>query len=204
MQGQAVSFTLKDGSSTKIDNVLIEPKNQVDVSFTDTDTDPIAYRLHIPKSFVCSTSYTSLSHARCEIFGDTYRVLGNPKPYMEDNTPTEWIMPVDVAWLGYEQSFMLQKAYFSQNEKGDSMVEWVDLVEIPCRVLELSQEKTTDRAKVESEKTLVLTCDYHVAMEGLTSTNSRVVYNGKNYTTNDFRNATQSNDVIRLEVVRVE
>lgn len=204
MQGQTIKIILHDGEEISIDNVLIEPKHQEDIAYTDTDTDPVAYRLHIPKDFISARSDVSLSHARCVVYGDTYRVLGNPKPYMAENTPTEWIMPVDVGYLGYEQSFILQKAYFSQNEKGDSLTQWIDLAEIPCRVLETTQDPLTERAKVESENTLFLICDWHISMEGLNSTNARAVYDNKTYTIKEFRNVTHTNDVVRLEVECIE
>ena len=61
-----------------------------------TDGVTVAYTLHFPKTF-------NESLEGCEVIlpepwsgSGTYKVIGNPTPYMAENTPTKWHMPVEV------------------------------------------------------------------------------------------------------------
>ena len=79
---------------TVVDNVLVAPGATQDLEASREDGVTVALTLHFPKTFTgdlrgCSVVLTG-QHA------GTYRVIGNPEPYMDVNTPTDWHMPVEV------------------------------------------------------------------------------------------------------------
>lgn len=47
--------------------------------------------LHFPKTYTAS-----LKGCTVGVYGGEYRVLGDPQPYMEANTPTPWNRPAKV------------------------------------------------------------------------------------------------------------
>ena len=77
---------------TTVDNVLVAPSATSDLEAARPDGVNVALTLHFPKTF-------SGDLRGCEIeipnYGK-YRVIGEPKPYLVDNTPTDWWMPVEV------------------------------------------------------------------------------------------------------------
>ena len=75
-----------------VDDVLIDPSVGSDVeSDTRLDGTRATYRLHFPKGFTAS-----LRGCKVTVRGKEYRVIGNPHPYTDANTPTRWHMPADV------------------------------------------------------------------------------------------------------------
>ena len=77
-----------------VDNVLIAPGATADLEASRPDGVTVALTLHFPKTFSgdlrgCSVVLTG-QHA------GTYRVIGEPKPFQDENTPTQWHMPVEV------------------------------------------------------------------------------------------------------------
>ena len=79
---------------TTVDNVLVSPGGTADLEAAREDGVTVALTLHFPKSFTADLR-------GCEVelagqFAGTYRVIGEPKPYMYENTPTAWHMPVEV------------------------------------------------------------------------------------------------------------
>ena len=54
----------------------------------------VAYTLHFPKTF--SGSLEGCSVELHDPYSGTYKVVGDPKPYMVENTPTRWNMPVEI------------------------------------------------------------------------------------------------------------
>ena len=77
-----------------VDNVLVSPGATDDLEAAREDGVTVALTLHFPKSFTGDLR-------GCEVelsgqFAGTYRVIGEPKPYMDENTPTAWHMPVEV------------------------------------------------------------------------------------------------------------
>ena len=54
----------------------------------------LAYTLHFPKSFAASLRGCTVTLP--EPWAGEYRVVGDPRPYMDANTPTKWHMPVNV------------------------------------------------------------------------------------------------------------
>ena len=78
----------------RVDNVLIVPGATADLEAGRPEGVRVAFTLHFPKTFS-----DSLEGSLVELpapFGGRYRVIGNPKPYMDANTPTPWHMPAEV------------------------------------------------------------------------------------------------------------
>lgn len=81
-------------SEQAVDNVLIVPGATADLEAGRPEGVTVAFTLHFPKTFS-----GTLEGALVDLpapFGGRYRVIGNPKPYMDENTPTPWHMPVEV------------------------------------------------------------------------------------------------------------
>ena len=77
-----------------VENVLIVPGATADLEAGRPDGVSVAFTLHFPKTFT-----ESLEGALVELpapFGGRYRVIGNPRSYMDDNTPTPWNRPAEV------------------------------------------------------------------------------------------------------------
>ena len=82
-------------SEATIGNVLISPGATAELEASRPQGVTVAYTLHFPKSF-------SGNLEGCLIdlpapYTGSYRVIGKPTPYMDENTPTAWNMPVEVA-----------------------------------------------------------------------------------------------------------
>lgn len=86
-----------------LDDVLIVPGDTSDLTGSlRREGDRTVYTLHFPKSFpgvvrgIPQEFLKSLKGARVRIRGEVFRVIGDPKPYMNSNTPTRWNMAVRV------------------------------------------------------------------------------------------------------------
>lgn len=86
-----------------LDDVLIVPGDTSDLTGSlRSEGDRTVYTLHFPKSFpeavkgVPQEFLKSLKGVRVRVRGEVFRVIGDPKPYMDVNTPTRWNMPVRV------------------------------------------------------------------------------------------------------------
>lgn len=98
--GEIISFEDFEGT---LDDVLIVPGDSSDLTGSiRPEGDRTVYTLHFPKSFpeavkgIPQEFLKSLKGARIKVRGETFRVIGDPKPYMDVNTPTRWNMPVKV------------------------------------------------------------------------------------------------------------
>lgn len=79
-------------TSTEVSNVLVCPGSTSNViESIRPDGVEVAYTLHFPKTFS-----GSLRGCRISVRDEWYSVIGDPKPYMLENCPTEWCMPVEV------------------------------------------------------------------------------------------------------------
>ena len=77
-----------------VDNVLISPGATNDLEAARPEGVTVDLTLHFPKTF-----NKSLEDCKIELpapYAGVYKVVGNPKPYMIQNTPTNWYMPVEV------------------------------------------------------------------------------------------------------------
>ncbi len=86
-----------------LDDVLIVPGDTSDLNGSiRSEGDRTVYTLHFPKAFpgavkgIPQEFLKSLKGARVRVRGETFRVIGDPKPYMDVNTPTRWNFPVRV------------------------------------------------------------------------------------------------------------
>lgn len=77
-----------------VDNVLVSPSSTADLEAARPEGDATTLTLHFPKTFA-----GNLEHCEVELpapWGGRWKVLGDPKPYIDANTPTDWHMPVTV------------------------------------------------------------------------------------------------------------
>ena len=77
-----------------VDNVLIAPGATDDLQASRPEGVTVAYSLHFPKTYT-----GSLEGCKVELpapWSGVYRVIGDPREYMNTNTPTNWHMPVEV------------------------------------------------------------------------------------------------------------
>ena len=81
-------------TETDVGNVLIVPGATSDLDATRPNGVNVAFTLYFPKTFE-----GDLRGCEVELSGEyagTYRVIGEPYPYMYENTPTDWFMAVEV------------------------------------------------------------------------------------------------------------
>ena len=74
-----------------VDGVLITPGATADLDPSRPEGVRVAYTVHFPKGYG-----KSLRGCSVVIGGETYRVIGDPKPYMADGTPGPWAMAAEV------------------------------------------------------------------------------------------------------------
>lgn len=75
----------------EVENVLYSPGATTDVFESNRpDGAKVLFTLHFPKTFT-----GSLKGAKVFVCGDWYDVIGDPKPYMAENTPGDWWMEVE-------------------------------------------------------------------------------------------------------------
>ena len=76
----------------EVENVLVSPSSSADLGDgIRPDGDLIVLTLHFPKTYEAS-----LRSCRIRVEQKIYEVVGDPKPYMLENTPTAWNRPVSV------------------------------------------------------------------------------------------------------------
>ena len=81
-------------SKTEVSDVLVSPGATSEMDASRPEGVEVAYTLHFPKTFTGSLE-------GCDIvlpapWAGTYRVIGDPKPYIDANTPTRWHIPCEV------------------------------------------------------------------------------------------------------------
>lgn len=81
-------------SEERVDGVLVSPGATDDMEASRPEGVEVAFTLHFPKTY--SKSLKGCSVRLPAPWGGTYRVVGDPRPYMAANTPTRWHMPVEV------------------------------------------------------------------------------------------------------------
>lgn len=77
-----------------VDDVLVSPGPTSNLDATRPQGAKVAYTLHFPKPYA-----EDLRGCHVELpqpWGGRYRIVGQPVPYMEQNTPTRWWMPAEV------------------------------------------------------------------------------------------------------------
>ena len=82
-------------TSTTVDDVLVAPLSTDDLRAPRADGDTVDLTLHFPKSWTAPLRGCSVTLP--EPWAGTYRVVGEPMPYIGADTPGKWHMPVEVA-----------------------------------------------------------------------------------------------------------
>lgn len=83
---------LYEDEETPVEDVLVAPGPRTDVDGPiRPDGVEVTFNLHFPKTFT-----GSLRGAEIVVRGDSFDVIGDPRPYTLANTPTRWNMPVEV------------------------------------------------------------------------------------------------------------
>ena len=82
------------GSVETVDNVLIAPATTADMEAARPEGVTVAYTLHFPKTYN-GTLEGCMITLPAPWSGD-YTVVGDPRPYMDANTPTDWHLQVQV------------------------------------------------------------------------------------------------------------
>lgn len=77
-----------------VDNVLVSPGSTNLLDASRPEGVSVAYTLHFPKTFTETLEGCSVTLP--EPWAGTYRVIGDPRPYIDDNTPNQWDRPVEV------------------------------------------------------------------------------------------------------------
>lgn len=74
-----------------VDGVLLTPGETSDLDASRPDGVRVAYTVHFPKGYG-----KPLRGCSVVIEGKSYRVIGDPKPYMDEGTPGPWNMTAEV------------------------------------------------------------------------------------------------------------
>lgn len=81
-------------TSQSVANVLVAPGATQDLEAARPEGVTVAYTLHFPKTFTDSLEGCIVT-LPAPWAGD-YRVIGDPRSYIDANTPTPWHTPVEV------------------------------------------------------------------------------------------------------------
>ena len=76
----------------QVENVLVAPGPTADMEASRPDGVTVALTLHFPKTYTASLEGCSVELSAP--WAGTYRVIGNPMPYMR--SPGQWNRPVEV------------------------------------------------------------------------------------------------------------
>lgn len=77
-------------TGTEVGNVLPQPGGTSDLDASRPEGAKVDMTFHFPKAYAEPLKGCRLSYA-----GRTYRVIGDPQPYLDGLTPGEWDRPVE-------------------------------------------------------------------------------------------------------------
>ena len=77
-----------------VNDVLVAPGATTDLEAARPEGVSVNYTLHFPRGY--SGNLEGCTVTLPEPWSQTCRVIGNPKPYIDANTPTRWNLPVEV------------------------------------------------------------------------------------------------------------
>lgn len=83
-----------EATAAVVDDVLVAAPTVEDMEAARENGVTLAYTLHFPKTFVARLRGCTVTLP--EPWAGEYRVVGDPRPYMDANTPGRWHMPVNV------------------------------------------------------------------------------------------------------------
>lgn len=81
---------------TEVHDVLVAAPTTDEMEAARASGVTLAYTLHFPKSFTAPLRGCTVELPEPWANGRGYRVVGDPRPYMDANTPTRWHMPVNL------------------------------------------------------------------------------------------------------------
>lgn len=81
-------------TTATVDDVLIAEPTTDDMEAARAEGYTLAFTLHFPKGFTATLRGCTVMLP--EPWAGEYRVVGDPRPYMDANTPTRWNRPVRV------------------------------------------------------------------------------------------------------------
>lgn len=81
-------------TSEQVGNVLVAPGATADLEASRPEGVTVTHTLHFPKTYTASLEGCSV--VLPAPWAGTYLVVGDPRPYMDENTPTPWNRPVEV------------------------------------------------------------------------------------------------------------
>jgi head-tail adaptor len=194
--GETVEVTHADGEIETVENVLIDPQEQVDIATSTNAEEKVAYIFHFPIDYT-----KNLVKARITARGERFRVLGCPKSYTAENNLTEWNTPCKVARLGYTHTLEIQTANATQNEKGDSVTEWQTLLTTTCRVQDVEQSEEQKAGQTLGSKPVQITLDWEAALKGLFNTTARAIVDGITFDITSIENVNWEDDICKIEAV---
>lgn len=79
-----------DWQDETVENVLAQRGSTSELDSERPEGVSVAMTFHFPKTFTAS-----LMGCRIVYGGYTYSVIGDPQPYMDENTPAQWNRPVE-------------------------------------------------------------------------------------------------------------
>lgn len=74
-----------------VNGVLVTPGATSDLDASRPEGVRVVYTIHFPKGYG-----KTLKGCLVQYLGDTYRIIGDPQPYMDDGTPGPWDMAAEV------------------------------------------------------------------------------------------------------------
>lgn len=77
-----------------VHDVLVSPGATSDLEASRPEGVRVAYTLHFPKSYTGTLEGATVTLPAP--WTGVYRVIGDPREYIDANTPTPWHMPVEV------------------------------------------------------------------------------------------------------------
>ena len=77
-------------------NVLVEPGPCSALDAARPEGVTVDFTLHFPKTWAGDLRGARVTLPAPRAWGNPYRVVGNPEPWMDENCPGDWNMPVEV------------------------------------------------------------------------------------------------------------
>lgn len=195
-KGETIEITHKSGDVETLEDVLVDPQEQVDIPTSTGSEERTAYILHFPKGYA-----GDLVGARIVVRGERFRVLGHPKPYTPENNPLDWNMPVKVARLGYTHTLEIQTPTSTLTDTGDSTTQWETLLTATCRVADVEQSESQTAGQTLGTKKVQITLDWVDALNGLYNTTARAVLDGVVFDVTAIKNVNWEDDICVVSAV---
>ena len=83
--------TICENVRADVDGVLVSPGATSDLDASRPEGVRVVYTIHFPRGYG-----KTLKGCLVQYLGDTYRIIGDPQPYMGDGTPGPWDMAAEV------------------------------------------------------------------------------------------------------------